>query len=184
MAKTALYRMPHRRRREQKTDYGVRLKLVKSGAVRATIRKSASHTIVQFVKWENKGDRTLLTVTSAQLAKFGWSAGTGNIPAAYLTGLLAARLAKAVGIDNIIADFGMQTSTKGGRLYAVIKGLADGGMSLPYDKAMLPDEKRIGGSHIAAWASAAAKPAFTAYKVRAADLQKHFAEVKARIEKE
>ena len=169
MAKTALYRMPHRRRREQKTDYRVRLPLIRSGKVRAVIRKSGSHMVVQFIKWEKDGDRTLLTVTSQHLKKFGWEAGTGNVPSAYLTGLLAARLAKAVGVGDVIADLGMQVSTKGSRLYAAIRGLIDGGLDVPCDKKMLPDDSRIKGVHIEKWEERN-------------DLQKRFAEVKAKIE--
>jgi len=181
MAKTALYTMPHRRRREQKTDYRIRLALVRSGSVRAVIRKSGSHMTVQFVKWEKDGDRTLLTVSSSHLAKFGWMAGTGNVPAAYLTGLLAAKLARTADVKDVIIDFGMQTNTRGSRLYAAVKGLVDGGINVPHDAERLPSEDRISGKHIAAW-SGSAKNSFTSYKVRAADLQKHFAEVKAKIE--
>lgn len=180
MAKTALYRMPHRRRREQKTDYRIRLGLVRGGKVRAVIRKSGSHMTVQFVKWEKNGDRTLLTVSSAHLAKFGWMAGTGNVPAAYLTGLLAAKLASTVDVSNAIVDLGMQTNTKGSRLYAAVKGMVDGGLEIPHDAEKLPGEDRISGKHIATWAGSA-KNSFAAYKVRAADLPKHFAEVKAKI---
>ena len=180
MAKTALYRMPHRRRREQKTDYRIRLRLVRGGETRAVIRKSTSHITVQFVNWEMQGDKTLLTVSSSHLAKFGWGAGMGNVPAAYLTGLLAAKLASTMGIKEVIVDLGMQTNTNGSRLYAAVKGMVDGGLCIPHDSAKLPSEDRISGKHIAAWA-ANAQGAFGSYKVRAAELPKHFAEVKARI---
>ncbi len=179
MAKTAMYRMHHRRRREQKTDYRVRLPLVRSGKVRAVVRRSGSHMTVQFVRWERDGDRTLLTVSSSHLKKFGWEAGTGNVPAAYLTGLLAAKLARTVDVKEAIADLGMQVSTKGSRLYAAIRGMIDGGMDIPCDKGMLPGDDRIKGDHIGKWA----KGPGTSYKVRAADLPKHVAEVRAKIEK-
>lgn len=169
MAKTAMYRMHHRRRREQKTDYRVRLPLVRSGKVRAVIRKSGSHMLVQFIRWEKDGDKTLLTVTSKHLKRFGWDEGTGNVPSAYLTGLLAARLAKTIGLTEVIIDMGMQVSTKGSRLYATIKGLIDGGLDVPCDRDMLPDEGRIKGVHIEKWEERS-------------DIQKRFAEVRAKIE--
>lgn len=173
--------MPHRRRREQRTNYRARLRLVKSGKVRAVIRKSGSHMLIEFVTWEQNGDNTLITVSSAQLGKFGWNAPMGNVPAAYLTGLLAGKLAKALNVEEAIADLGMQASTKGSRLYAAVKGLVDAGLKVPHDPGMLPDAKRLGGEHIAAWSPKAGKPAFAAYKVRPADLPKHFAEVKSKI---
>jgi large subunit ribosomal protein L18 len=84
-------------------------------------------------------------------------------------------------VEEAIADFGMQISTKGNRLYAAIKGLVDAGLKVPHDPVMLPDAKRLCGEHIAVWSPKAGKPAFAAYKVRPADLPKHFAEVKSKI---
>ncbi len=182
MAVTAQYVLPHRRRREKLTDYRLRLKLSRSGKLRVVIRKSGSHVSIGFVKLEPSGDKTLLTVSSAHLSRFGWGAGTGNTSAAYLTGLLAGKLALSMGMADGIIDLGLQTSTKGSRLYAAVKGLLDAGFKLPCDASMLPDEKRVRGEHIASWGPKVAKPSFSTYKIRPADLPKHFDEVKKKIE--
>ena len=182
MAKTTRYVLPHRRRREKRTDYRARLHLVSGGKVRAVIRKSESHITIDFVKWEKSGDKTMLGVSSAHLMKFGWTAGTGNVPAAYLTGLLAGKLALVSGINEVVVDLGLQPSTSGSRIYATVKGLVDAGLKVPHDASMFPSESRIKGEHIVAWSSKSGKPAFSTYKIRPADLPKHFAEVKNKIE--
>ena len=46
------YKVPFRRRREAKTNYRHRLKLLKSGLPRAVVRKSLKHTTVQFIKYD------------------------------------------------------------------------------------------------------------------------------------
>jgi len=40
---------------------------------------------------DTPGDKILATAQSIDLKEHGWSAGTGNLPAAYLTGFLAGR---------------------------------------------------------------------------------------------
>ncbi|MFQ6010160.1 MAG: 50S ribosomal protein L18, partial [Candidatus Aenigmatarchaeota archaeon] len=95
MAKiTKGYKLPHKRRREKRTDYRARLRLIRSGKVRLVIRKSSSHMNVQFIDYVPEGDRTVVAANSQELKKYGWKGGTGNIPAAYLTGLLAGTRAK------------------------------------------------------------------------------------------
>ena len=87
-------RMFHKRRREQKTDYKKRLALLKSGVPRLVIRKSLENMRVQIVSFNPSGDKTVASAFSAELGEFGWKGGNGNLPAAYLTGLLAGLRAK------------------------------------------------------------------------------------------
>ncbi|MBU5575290.1 MAG: 50S ribosomal protein L18 [Candidatus Aenigmatarchaeota archaeon] len=141
-------KIPHRRRREQKTDYRKRLALLKSKLPRAVIRKSLSHMNVQIIEYNKNGDKTLVGVKSNILKKFNWNFGTGNIPAAYLTGLLAGKKAIKAGIKKAVLDIGLQTSTKGSRIYAALKGLLDAGIEIPHDEKILPSEDRISGAHI------------------------------------
>ncbi len=179
---TNRYKLPFRRRHQKKTDYKARLKAVKSGKVRAVVRKSLEGMKIEFIKFEPAGDKTLAQADSASLKKIGWSAGRGNLPAAYLTGLLAGSRAKTAGIETAILDIGMQTSTKGSRLYAAAKGILDSGIKMNVSEKVLPLAERISGAHIAKFAGEAkGKNFFSAYKVQAKDLPKHFEEVKQKI---
>jgi len=177
---TNRYRMPHMRRLDGKTDYSKRLKMVKSGLPRATVRKSVENITVQIIKFEESGDKVLASASSKQLVAYGWKAPNGNVPAAYLTGLLAGLKAKQAGATEAILDGGMNKSTKGSRIYAALKGLLDAGIKIAHDKSILPDEKRISGGHIAAYAAAGGN-GFSKYGITPAELPKHFAEVKAKI---
>lgn len=143
-----VFKVMHRRRREQKTDYRKRLLLLKSNIPRAVVRRSLSHMSVQFIKYRPEGDITAAAAKSCELKKFGWTTGTGNLPAAYLTGLLAGKRGMAAGIKKAVLDIGMHASTPGSRIYAALKGLCDAGMEINHDSAMLPDEKRLSGEHI------------------------------------
>lgn len=142
------YVVKHRRRREKKTNYRKRLALLKSGKVRVVVRKSVKHMRVQFVKYDEKGDKTIVQTFSKELAKYGWNHYCGNVPAAYLTGLLAGLKAKKSGIKEGILDIGLQTSTKGSRIYAALKGVLDAGIHVPHSEEILPSEDRIYGKHI------------------------------------
>jgi large subunit ribosomal protein L18 len=142
------YRVAFRRRREGKTNYHVRYKLILSKKPRVVVRKSNANTLLQLVVAEQKGDKTLLTVNSRELQSYGYTYSKSNIPAAYLTGLLFGKKMLALGIDEAIADIGLHASTKGNRIYSAIKGIADAGVNVPHGEEILPDEKRIRGEHI------------------------------------
>jgi len=136
-----------KRRRDEKTNYKKRLALLKSEKTRLVIRKSLSNISVQFINFKPTGDETLISAVSTELKKFGWTRG-GNTPAAYLTGLLAGKKAKEKNIKEAVLDLGLQTSTKGSRLYAALKGVVDSGVNVPHSKDILPSEERINGKHI------------------------------------
>jgi large subunit ribosomal protein L18 len=142
------YRVPFRRRREGKTNYHVRYKLILSKKPRVVVRKSNAGTLLQLVVAEQEGDKTLLTVNSLELQDYGYTFSRSNIPAAYLTGLLFGKKMLALGIDEGIADIGLHASTKGNRIYAAIKGIVDAGVNVPHGPEIFPDEKRIRGEHI------------------------------------
>ena len=148
MAKGPIYRVPLRRRREGKTNYYKRRELLKSNSLRVIIRKSTKHMRVQFVEALPNGDTTLISASSIQLSEFNWTLTGGNIPAAYLTGYLAGKKAQKSGITNAILDMGLQRSTKGGRIYAALKGVIDSGIDLPVNESIFPSESVLQGSHI------------------------------------
>ena len=142
------YRVPFRRRREGKTNYHVRYKLILSKKPRVVVRKSNASTTLQLVMAEQTGDKTLLTVNSRQLQDFGYTFSKSNLPAAYLTGLLFGKKMLALGIGEGIADIGLHASTKGNRIYAAVKGVVDAGVDVPHSPEIFPAEERISGKHI------------------------------------
>lgn len=142
------FRVPFRRRREGRTDYRVRAKLLRSGKPRVVVRKTLNQTIVQVVVADAKGDRVVVAAQSLELKEHGWTAGTGNLPAAYLTGFLAGKRASAGGVTEGILDIGVQRPSKGGRLFAALQGLLDSGVSVPHSPEVLPSKERIRGAHI------------------------------------
>lgn len=148
MATGPRYKVPFRRRREGKTNYHVRYKLILSKKPRVVVRKSNASTTLQLVVAEQLGDKTLLTVNSRELKSFEFTASIGNLPAAYLTGLLFGKKMLALGIDEGIADIGLHASTRGNRIYAALKGVVDAGVDVPHGSEIFPDEERIRGEHI------------------------------------
>lgn len=142
------YRVPFRRRREGRTDYRVRAKLLRSGKARAVVRKTLNQTIVQFILPDKSGDRILAAAQSNELKEHGWSAGTGNLPAAYLTGFLAGRRASARGVKEAVLDIGTQRPSHGGRVFAALQGLLDSGVAVPHSAEVLPAKERVRGAHI------------------------------------
>jgi large subunit ribosomal protein L18 len=182
--------VPHRRRREQKTDYKKRFSLLRGGKIRLVVRKSSKNVLCQLVEYQPAGDRTIISADSKELDEFGWKGGTGNIPAAYLTGLLCGVRAKKK-VSEAILDMGLARSTKGNRAYAAVKGAVDAGLSVPHSEEILPGEDRINGTHIANYAAhlkkesaSLFKKTFSGYekaKLAPEKLPAHFEEVKAKI---
>ena len=150
MAKGPTYKVKFRRRREGKTNYYRRRRLLLSRLPRLVVRKTSTRTIVQVVNAQVIGDHTVASATSAELGDYGWKAGTGNLPSAYLTGLLAGRRAKERGITKVVLDVGIHPPVKGSKLYAALKGAVDAGVEVPHDPGILPDEERLAGKHIVA----------------------------------
>jgi len=143
------YHVKPRRQRQGITDYRRRLALLKSGKTRIVVRKSLKSIQVQFVEYTPKGDKILVSTTSNELIKrYGWKYSAATTPAAYLTGLLAGKKAKEQGISEGILDIGRYTPTTGSKLFAVLKGASDAGISCPYDAIKSPKEDRLMGKHL------------------------------------
>jgi large subunit ribosomal protein L18 len=151
MATGSRYFVPFRRRREGKTDYYQRTRLVVADVPRMVVRKTNRHIIVQLVTAEMDGDRTLVAANSKELEKYGFKGSTANTPAAYLTGMLFAVKAKKAGQDSAVLDIGLNRATPGARVFAALKGAVDGGLDIPYGEEILPSEERLKGAHIAAY---------------------------------
>ena len=172
MATGPRYLVAFRRRREGRTDYYQRTRLVVADAPRMVVRRSNRHIIVQLVIAEMDGDKTLVSANSAELEKYGYTGATANTPAAYLTGLLFAAKAKKAGQDRAILDIGLARATPGARVFAALKGAVDAGLEIPYGESIIPSEERLKGEHIAA------------YNKKAGDIVKNVEQVAAAIKKE
>ena len=190
MAKGPQYNLPFRRRREGRTDYRSRRRLVISGIPRLVIRPSNKNVTVQLIKAEPAGDDVMVSAQSSELKALGWKAACGNMPAAYLTGLLIGTRAKAKGVGNAILDIGLNARGPGSRIFAVAKGALDGGLAIPIGKKALPSEDRLHGNHIVNYSKLIStqpevyKKRFSRYlknNLKPEELQENFANVQAKI---
>jgi large subunit ribosomal protein L18 len=148
MAKNARYSVHFRRRREGKTDYRYRLRLLHMEEPRLVVRKTNTKTIVQVAEYSPEGDRIRAQATSTELAKLGWTASTSTVPAAYLTGLLAGKRALAAGLETAVLDAGLGRPTKGGKVFSAMQGAVDGGLEVPHGEEVAPAEERLRGEHL------------------------------------
>ncbi len=149
--RTVLYR----RKREARTNYKKRLRLLMGQMPRVVLRFTNQKILAQLITFAPSGDKVLVGVDSRKgLSSLGWKYSFKNIPAAYLTGVLFARRAVALGIKEAVLDTGFKQPLKGGKCFAFLKGLVDGGMQVPHDAEVgqMPAE-RLKGGHIAHYAS-------------------------------
>jgi large subunit ribosomal protein L18 len=152
MAQKKIRTIRYRRKREQKTNYKKRLSYIISGKPRAVIRSSSRSMIVQIVDYAKDGDLIRAHVNSKVLDKFGWKYSCNNIPAAYLSGLLAGKLAKDKKITEVVVDFGLQRPVHGSKLFAAVKGLTDAGVNTSAEESVFPAADRLSGQHISSYA--------------------------------
>ena len=152
MATGPRYTVPMRRRREARTDYHQRLRLLKSGKPRLVARKSNENVRAQLVTTGPQGDNTVASAHSQDLAEYGWEAPTGNMPAAYLTGLLAGLRALEAGVEEAVLDIGLNSPTPGSKVFAVQEGAIDAGLEIPHNDDVLAEWPRTRGEHIAEYA--------------------------------
>lgn len=192
MARGPKYKVPRRRRREGKTNYYKRYRMVLSRKPRLVVRRTLNYVWVQVVVAEPQGDRTIAAAHSRELTKrYGWKAPGDNTPAAYLTGLLAGLRALKAGVKLAVPDIGLHRPVKGSRVFAAIKGAVDAGLEVPHSEKALPGEDRIRGEHIAMWGETLSSQdperfetmfsRYLASGLRPQDLPSHFEEVRARI---
>ena len=182
MAKGPRYRVPYRRRREGKTNYRKRLKLLVSRKPRLIVRVTNQRVIAQIAEYTPEGDRIVASADSSMLAKYGWKGDANNTPAAYLTGLLIGKKALQAGIKEAVLDIGLKTPTKGSRVFAVLRGAIESGLEVPHSPEVFPDDGRIRGEHIAEYYEKAG--GFSGYEKRGlkpSDLPAHTDEIKQKI---
>lgn len=133
-----------RRRKEGKTDYKLRLGLLKSGQARIVYRRTNRYIVGQIVNSEIAQDSIVVGVSSKDLLKLGWpkeNAGSlKGLQASYLTGYLLGKKAK---IDKAIFDIGLQRNIHKSRLYAFLKGVIDAGVEIPHKEETLPTDEDL-----------------------------------------
>jgi large subunit ribosomal protein L18 len=171
-----------RRRREARTDYHQRLRLLKSGKPRLVARKSNQAVTAQLVTLGPGGDETVASARSTDLAEYGWEAPTGNLPAAYLTGVLAGLRAVEAGVDEAVLDIGLNSPTPGSKVFAVQEGAIDAGLEIPHSEDVFADWQRTRGSHIAEYAEQEGD--LYSGDFDATELPAHFDEIRERMEDE
>jgi large subunit ribosomal protein L18 len=140
--------------------------------------------------YDEKGDIVLVSAHSRELVKMGYKGHCGNLPAAYLTGLLLGKKAVEEGLEEAILDKGLHRATKGAAIFAVLKGALDAGMDIPCGEEIIADEERLNGTHIKQYAELlkedeeAYKKQFSKYLEKGLnpeDLPEHFEELKGKI---
>ncbi len=189
MAKNKKFTVKVKRRRKGKTDYKLRLGLLKSGVPRIVVRKFLNNVLIQFVDYNPEGDKVLVSAYTKELSKeFGWKGHGGNVSSAYLVGLLAGLKAKKEKLGDSVIDFGLSSVVKGSALFACVKGLKDSGLNLKVNEKMFPSDDRVSGKTVVENIQKLDKQKldkmYGAYKKKGlvlSDLAKHFEEVKKKI---
>lgn len=145
MSKNKIPQIPYKRKREQKTDYKKRLALLKSRMPRVVVRKFNKNIVAQIIEYDEAGDKVTCFAHSKELEKYGWKHSKNSVPASYLLGMI---LAKKTKVKEAVLDTGLQTPTKGSRIFACVKGCIDGGMKIPQSEEAMPSQERLVGKHI------------------------------------
>jgi len=164
MARNRKYTIKLKRKKNKKTDYKLRMNLLKSNLPRLLIRKSLRYILIQIIKSENSQDKVIISSTSKELKKFGWNYDLKNIPSSYLSGFLFGKKAMKNNINAAILDVGLHKSVAKSRIYSALKGCIDAGLNVPHNPEIFPGEERIKGNHINK------------------DMEKKFMEIKKKIE--
>ena len=144
-------RLRPKRRRQGKTDYHRRLRLLRSGTPRAVVRVSNTQVICQLVSYNPSGDIILQSVNGKSLTdSYSWpeDASKKSIPACYVAGYALGKKAISGGNHEAVLDIGLAASSPGSRVFSALKGMIDAGLDIPHGTSVLPSEDRLGGKHI------------------------------------
>jgi large subunit ribosomal protein L18 len=177
-----------KRIRDDKTNYRKRAAILIGRHSFVTVKVSDQNVAAQVLKPTPTGDIVIASAHSRELEKQGWKGALNNLPACYLTGMLMAKKALAKGVNNAVLYIGKDHFTS--RVAACMKGIVDGGITMPVSEESLPDEERISGQHIAEYA-ASLKESQEEYNSRFSailkngltpeDYPSHFEEMKSKI---
>jgi len=141
-----------RRRKAHKTDYGKRIKLLKSEKPRIVFRKTNKYIIAQYVESIEARDAIKIGLDSRELLKFGWpeknKGSLKSVPASYLTGYLIGKQIKENKLETPIVDFGMLRTEHKTKPHAFLYGLVDSGIEIKTKEETFPEENRIKGESL------------------------------------
>ncbi len=146
--------VPYRRKREQRTNYRKRIRLLLSGKPRLVVRITNQKIIAQLIEFAPHGDKVVAGLDSFCLRQMGWpasSASCKSIPAAYATGILTGKEAVRKGYQEAILDTGFKSAVRQGRIAAFLKGAVDAGMKIPVTSdtgEIFPSPERLNGQHL------------------------------------
>ncbi|WVY96347.1 hypothetical protein V8G54_028498 [Vigna mungo] len=163
------YQVKFKRRREGKTDYRARIRLINQDKNKYNTPKyrfvTNKDVIAQITSASIAGDIVLAAAYAHELPHYGLEVGLTNYAAAYCTGLLLARRVlkklemdeeyegnvEATGEDysvepadtrrpfRALLDVGLIRTTTGNRVFGALKGALDGGLDIPHS------DKRFAG---------------------------------------
>jgi len=140
------------RRKKNQTDYGKRLKLLKSGIPRIVFRKTNKYIIAQYTESKEAQDSVVFGLTSKELLKNGWpesaKGGLKSITASYLLGYLVGKKIVKDKLARPVIDFGLLRVLHKTKVYGFIKGLQEAGVEIKCDEKFLPEEDRLIGEHL------------------------------------
>jgi len=160
------FQVQYRRRREGKTDYQARRKMItqaknkyNSPKYRLVVRITNKDVIAQIIYAKISGDFVMSAAYGHELTRYGMPVSQSSYAGCYATGLLLARRVlgklgladKYAGNNNVngeqylvealddgpapffvILDAGLARTTTGAKVFAVMKGVADGGVEVPH----------------------------------------------------
>jgi large subunit ribosomal protein L18 len=145
-------RTQKRRRKENRTDYLKRLKLLKGETPRIVFRKTNRYIISEYTVSKEAQDRVVLGMDSRKLNEYGWpkiaQGSLKSITASYLTGYLTGKTILKQKLEEPILDAGMNRVLHKNKIYAFLKGLIDSGIKINCKKEFFPEESRIKGQHM------------------------------------
>jgi large subunit ribosomal protein L18 len=145
-------RTQKRRRKENRTDYVKRLKLLKGEKPRVVFRKTNKYIISEYIKSKEAQDAIVFGFDSRKLNEFGWDkkaqGSLKSITAAYLTGYLTGKSIIKQKLETPILDAGMNRAIHKNKIYAFLKGLIDSGIKIECKKEFFPEDARIKGQHL------------------------------------
>ncbi|MFL2493337.1 MAG: 50S ribosomal protein L18 [Candidatus Thalassarchaeum sp.] len=150
MAHGKSQRLRFKRRRNGKTDYRRRLRMLRGGVPRAIVRVSNTQVVCQLAQFDPEGDKIVTSVSGSNLTNYGWPAdvSTKSVPACYVAGYALGKSALSTGHDSAILDIGLAASSPGNRIFAALKGMIDAGLNIPHGDGVLPSDERVNGAHI------------------------------------
>ncbi|KAH8052454.1 5S rRNA binding protein [Aureococcus anophagefferens] len=152
------YQVKYKRRREGKTDYRARKRLItqdknkyNTPKYRLVVRFSNKYVTCAVHSSELVGDKCIATATSKELGRYGLKVGLDELyegntdPEGEVVKTEVGK--KEYYVEELdddkrpfkcILDVGIQTTTTGNRVFGALKGATDGGLDIPHNYKRFP----------------------------------------------